>query len=157
MDRVLQPCCVSGWCILLLAGPGVAQTYFTGVTEQAFAPIPYRFGPRALAFGDYNNDGWPDLFLAEDRDTRMGLWQNQGNGRFMDESAVLPADPSVSILGGGSVFGDYDNDGDLDLYVPVGAYVENLILSQKPPAEGTEDHSFFISWSSARVEVSLPL
>lgn len=77
-----------------------------------------------LAWGDYDNDGDPDLFLVNfsgsilDADAaggRHALYRNEGGGRFSDvtERAGLDA-PSY---GQGAAWGDYDNDGDLDLYL----------------------------------------
>jgi hypothetical protein len=109
-------------------GAVVAQPFFEAVTDQAFNSS---YNPaQALSFGDYNNDGWPDLFLAEGRTATgqsklirgVSLLQNEGQGRFADRRDLLPADLAVVAKGAGAVFGDYDNDGDLDLYVPTGAW-----------------------------------
>ncbi|MEZ4706109.1 MAG: FG-GAP-like repeat-containing protein [Caldilineaceae bacterium] len=67
------------------------------------------------AWGDYNNDGWPDLFVTGNEDPNV-LYHNNGDGTFsltpFAESLNLPG-----ILSGGAVWGDYDNDGWKDLYV----------------------------------------
>ena len=112
----------------LLSEPGGAQPLFESVTDQAFSRS-YR-PAIAMTFGDYNNDGWPDLFIAEGRTHSdastsirgIALLHNQGNGRFADRSDLLPADLALPAKGGGAVFGDYDNDGDVDLYVPTGSW-----------------------------------
>jgi hypothetical protein len=118
---------------LLLSGPGAAQTFFTEVAAEAIAGRQTR--ARSIAFGDIDNDGYPDLFLAEDRQpvTRVVLYHNEGNGRFTDQTTAIQEELTPKWKGGGSVFGDYDNDGDLDLYVPVGAYAsdqaeQNILL-----------------------------
>src|ERR1700751_4354529 len=65
------------------------------------------------AVGDYNNDGWPDIYL-----TCLGgnvLYHNNGNGTFTDVTAKAHvADGRWST---GASFGDYDGDGYLDLMV----------------------------------------
>ena len=86
----------------------------------------------SVALGDYNNDGWPDLFLAEysnilgDGGDRIAFLHNDGQGRFALRSSALPSDllkydPKANY---GDTFGtaaaDYDRDGDLDLYLPLG-------------------------------------
>jgi hypothetical protein len=69
--------------------------------------------------GDFNGDGWPDLYVANDA-TPNFLWVNQGDGTFRDE-AVL-AGVAVSQAGApqasmGIAAGDFDADGDEDLVV----------------------------------------
>ena len=84
---------------------------FTDVTQQAGLTKPC-FGMGG-AVGDYNNDGWPDLYL-----TCLGgniLYRNNGNGTFTDVTAKAGvADGRWST---GASFGDYDGDGYLDLMV----------------------------------------
>mgnify|MGYP003730962645 FL=1 len=107
---------------LLTAGPGVAQTLFTDVTEEIGALL---LGSRSTAFGDYDNDGWPDMFHTESVlaiRTRIALMHNEGNGRFANRTGAIEATVTGRKKGGGGIFGDYDNDGDLDLFVPVGAW-----------------------------------
>jgi hypothetical protein len=87
---------------------------FTDVTQQAGLANAgdgnYGMG---VAVGDYDNDGYPDLFV-----TNYGkniLYHNNGDGTFTDVSA------KAGVAGGGwsvsAGFFDYDNDGKLDLFV----------------------------------------
>lgn len=87
---------------------------FEDVSERSgIAGMPGGYG-HGIAVGDYDGDGFPDLFV-----TRLGsyaLYRNQGDGTFSDqtEAAGLAGDrgwPTSSALA------DLDNDGDLDLYV----------------------------------------
>jgi len=85
---------------------------FTDVTEQAGV------GDTGLclgtAFADYDDDGWPDLWVANDFG-RKTLYHNRGDGTFED---VTVASGTLAYGAGMSAsFGDYDNDGRLDLYV----------------------------------------
>ena len=75
------------------------------------------------AVGDYDNDGHIDVFLTgrrgEDRTPFSTLYRNDGLGGFIDvtaESGDLVAN-DISGIHWGNAFFDYDNDGDLDLYV----------------------------------------
>jgi hypothetical protein len=74
-------------------------------------------GPSGCAWADYDNDGDSDLYIV----TRAGergrnlLFQNQGDGTFVEVGAKAGVD--VSAYGQSAFWGDFDNDGNLDLYV----------------------------------------
>jgi len=105
--------------------------FFSDVTEETGlgAPsIPYLgWGTR---FVDYDNDGWLDLLIVNGHlypevDThrlsytyrqRMQVFRNLG-GRFSEASSGLGAALTEPICGRGAAFADYDNDGDLDVFV----------------------------------------
>jgi len=75
-------------------------------------------GSRAAAVGDYNNDGFLDLFVAGANGGESALWLNKGDGTFTrDRRSDAPAQGLRSIAGLASTFVDYDNDGWLDLVV----------------------------------------
>ena len=78
-------------------------------------------------FGDFDNDGYADLFVTNySRETNTLYW-NDGRGRFADFTAHLGLGaPSYLPLGFGTKFMDYDNDGDLDLFVGNGHVVDNI-------------------------------
>ena len=123
--RRLTVLCYVFLCTSLLPGEGEGQTFFIEVTGEA--GLSQEVGSRSQAIGDYDNDGWPDLFsgnaYAEGSSLnsgRMALLHNEGNGTFVDRSAEIQADTSPKFAGGGATFVDYDNDGDLDLFVPIG-------------------------------------
>ena len=100
-----------------------AQPFFTDVTDEIGVPLT---GARSTAFGDYDNDGWPDMFCAENWTAspqgRVSLLHNDGYGRMEEDTGAIEIDLIQSFKGGGSIFGDYDNDGDLDLFVSVGSW-----------------------------------
>lgn len=76
------------------------------------------------AWGDYDNDGWLDLYVTGNLDDNV-LYHNQGDGTF----SVSPFSASLSSHGvrsGGAVWADYDNDGWADLYVV--RYGTNLLF-----------------------------
>lgn len=68
------------------------------------------------ALFDYNNDGWVDIYIANDRTIYNNvLYRNNGNGTFTDVSAGSGADVSIDAMS--TTIGDYNNDGWLDIYV----------------------------------------
>jgi hypothetical protein len=69
----------------------------------------------AASWGDYDNDGDQDVVMSNNVYEYLDLFTNEGNGDFSLESAsVLGRD---TTNGGGAAWADYDNDGDLDLFV----------------------------------------
>jgi len=85
---------------------------FTDVTDKAGIATPCAFA-NGGAIGDYNNDGWPDLYI-----TCWGgnaLYRNNGDGTFTDVTAKAGVADGRNSMG--AAFGDYDNDGFVDLVV----------------------------------------
>jgi hypothetical protein len=67
------------------------------------------------AWGDYDGDGFDDLFVANDNFEANSLYHNNGDGSFTAVSSGPVYTDAASSFGGS--WADYDNDGDLDLYV----------------------------------------
>jgi enediyne biosynthesis protein E4 len=86
---------------------------FTDVTDKAGVGFPcWAMG---ATVGDYNNDGWPDLLVS--CFGGVVLYRNNGDGTFTDVTKMsgLSTDKGWAT---GAVFGDYDGDGFVDLFVP---------------------------------------
>jgi enediyne biosynthesis protein E4 len=97
---------------------------FTDVTDKA--GVGYPCWAMGAVVGDYNNDGWPDLLV-----TCFGgvvLYRNNGDGTFTDvtKQSGLSSDSGWAT---GAAFGDYDNDGWVDLFV---SHYVALSLSNLP-------------------------
>jgi len=87
---------------------------FSDVTAASGLPHPYPATATGAVFFDYDNDGWPDLFVAAARGGDR-LFHNTGGGHFVDVSAAAGIPPGrwASM----AAVADYDRDGFLDLYV----------------------------------------
>jgi hypothetical protein len=84
---------------------------FTEVTVKAGVSND-RWG-YGCAVGDYDNDGWPDLYVTNYGKNR--LYHNNHDGTFTDMAET--AGVSIGTWSAGATFGDYDGDGRLDLFV----------------------------------------
>lgn len=84
---------------------------FSDVTESA--GIANGMLGMGLAVGDYDNDGWPDLYITGYGASK--LYRNSGKGTFTDVTGQ--AGVNNSLWGTSAAFFDYDNDGYLDLFV----------------------------------------
>lgn len=119
-----------GWPDLYVANWG-ANRLFMNVNGEAFVDVTEQAGVgdesngKTASWGDFNNDGYLDLYVANwscspkcgrsfegDRDT---LYRNNGDGTFTDVTRLLGG----KTRGAGFVasFVDYDNDGDVDIYL----------------------------------------
>ncbi|WP_442845741.1 FG-GAP-like repeat-containing protein [Leeuwenhoekiella sp. H156] len=66
-------------------------------------------------WGDYDNDGLPDLFLVHY--LKVQLFQNRGNGYFVEVTEKSGIDQNTNCFLTGATWTDYDNDGFLDLFI----------------------------------------
>jgi hypothetical protein len=104
---------------------------FTDETLNARIGVETRFIQWGTGFADLDNDGWPDVFVATgsvypEIEARLPeyplktprlIFRNLGNGKF--EELIEEAGPGISAAhcSRGCAFGDFDNDGDLDIVV----------------------------------------
>jgi hypothetical protein len=88
---------------------------FEDVTEKAGlsgANLGFSFG---VAIGDYDNDGFEDIFIANAGANT--LYHNNGDGTFIDVTAQSGLTKSANLISVGAAWLDYDNNGLLDLWV----------------------------------------
>lgn len=114
---------------------------FTDVTEAA--GISHRALGLAVAVGDYNNDGTPDLHIANDMEADL-FYHNNADGTFTetaDFNGTGYDENGFPGSGMGNAFGDYNNDGFLDLVVSNASSLP-VILYQNDNAAFFSDVSF---------------
>jgi len=95
---------------------------FTNATAEA--GIIESEPSRGVSWGDYNDDGWPDIYISNYRIRPNYLWQNNKNGTFTNVAVDRGVEGHETVRLGtsyyghtvGSAWADYDNDGDLDLW-----------------------------------------
>ena len=126
-----------GWVDLLLASEGGSPTLFRNDADGTFTDVTAGSGIpiltaddllSAAAAADYDNDGDTDLYLYYDGPNQ--LFANNGDGTFVDvtDTAGVAGLPMWTTA---AAFGDYDNDGHLDLYV--GNYIQEKMFPDHTP------------------------
>ena len=104
---------------------------FSDVTFASGIGINNQYVAWGCAFVDYDNDGWTDIVQVNGhvypeiggheigqsfKNPRL-VYRNMGNGTFKDVSAIMGPGISEKFSSRGAAFGDYDNDGDMDVLV----------------------------------------
>src|SRR6202140_2516020 len=92
---------------------------FEEVSKKAGVDDPEKYYGLGATWGDYDNDGWPDLFVADDA-TPNHLYHNNHNGTFTDEAMVggIALNSEGQALGSmGVTWGDYDHSGRLSMFI----------------------------------------
>ena len=132
--------------------------YFTDMSDAAGLSVDHRFIDWGTGLVDLNNDGWPDIFVASGTvypeldkffparfpsKTPRLIFRNNGDGTFTelgDETG-----PGVSALHNsrGVAFGDFDNDGDLDVLI---------VNRNEPPSLLRNDAPKDNHWMKVRLE-----
>ncbi len=110
---------------------GLGKSGFDDQTFQAGLGRNTRFLGWGIGFADFDNDGWADIFICnghvypEVSETgeesgyreRKVVYRNLGNGKFADVSIEAGPGALEKVAGRGCAFGDFDNDGDIDVLV----------------------------------------
>lgn len=125
-------------------GPDGRPWRLTDVTEQA--GVAQQTNSFATWFFDYDNDGWPDIFVAGYSVESMmdvgafelnkpfhaetsRLYHNNHDGTFTDMAKQTGLDRAILVMGAG--FGDLDNDGWLDVYLGTGESSYEALLPNR--------------------------
>jgi enediyne biosynthesis protein E4 len=121
-----------GWPDLFVANDGIDAYLYHNERNGTFKEIGVVAGmaltaqgrtmaAMCISLGDYDNDGWLDLYISDFQRSSDHLWHNDGKGFFdevSDEAGITRPTHDVLSFGGG--FFDYDNDGWLDLFIANG-------------------------------------
>ncbi len=139
---------------------GVANLLFRQLPDGSFVDVSVKSGIAdasgkglGLAFADFDNDGWPDVFVANDS-VRQSLYHNRGDGTFEDIAVMAGAgydEDGKTFAGMGVDTGDYDNDGYPDV-------VETTLSYQTYPLyRNNGDLSFsYVTKASGVGQITLP-
>jgi len=125
---------------------------FSDVSEKAGVSDPRGYFGLGVAWFDYNDDGWPDLYVANDS-TPNFLYVNQKNGTFKDQA--FPLGVAVSEDGAeqgsmGIALGDYDHSGRFSIFVT------NFSEEYNDLYHNDGDHFTDVSFRSRTAASSLP-
>lgn len=112
---------------------------FTDVTDKAgVGNSPGK--SMGVVFFDFNDDGYQDIYVVNDN-SRNVLYVNNGTGTFTDVGGTLEVDSPLS--GMGVTVGDYDNDGDFDIFSTYTQKDTNILYKNTRMDSGKKkkDHS----------------
>ncbi len=125
-------------------------------TQISGVGMDHTYDNWAAAWGDYNNDGYVDLFVTtRDENQPNQLYKNNGDGTFsLVTSGNIATDVASSLA---AAWGDYDNDGDLDLFVANNIGYGNFLYRnngdgtftsiQNDPAVNDKDYAHGAAWA----------
>lgn len=120
------------------------------LSGAAFSEDGLAQGSMGVAFGDYDHDGWFDVFLTHFSDEYNTLYRNLGDGRFRDVSHSTDlAFPSWRWVGWGTAFGDFDHNGWEDLFV-VNGHVFPQVDDYEAGTRFNEPSQLFLNFGSGK-------
>ncbi|MDD5435193.1 MAG: FG-GAP-like repeat-containing protein, partial [Nitrospira sp.] len=110
------------------------NTFSDVSTYAGISPMENMCG-RGVSWGDYNNDGYQDIYVSNYRLDPNFLWRNNGNGSFTNvaEESGVEGYEQEGMYGHsiGAEWGDFNNDGNLDLFVTNLAHPRYIGISDK--------------------------
>jgi enediyne biosynthesis protein E4 len=135
---------------------------FEDVSESSGVSLVTGRYPMTAVVTDYNQDGWPDIYVACDS-TASILYQNNGDGTFTDvalEAAVAYNEDGQAQAGMGVAIGDYDGDGLLDIFKT--HFADDLPVLYRNMGDGYFedvsraagfDHTRYVQWGTGLVDL----
>jgi enediyne biosynthesis protein E4 len=131
-----------GWPDIVVANDSFPEQLFRNNRDGTFTEVGAgmalsfdedgkTFAGMGVDFADYDNDGWPDVFINSLASQRYALFHNQKGGSFDYVSGSTGISRATSSHSGwGAKFIDFDNDGWKDLFVAQGHVMDNVELTQ---------------------------
>ena len=115
-----------GYMDVFFSGDNTSDVLYHNNRDGTFSDVTATAGIKSLntghgiAWGDYNNDGYLDLYVVRGHLGGVGmtgatLYRNNGNGTFTDVTATAGLTITDNVWA--AAWGDYDNDGNLDIFV----------------------------------------
>jgi len=129
-----------GWPDILVANDNIPEQLFHNLGNGKFEEIAlerglaydedaHAFSGMGVDFADYDNDGWPDVFIGALSNEKYALFRNlQGMFQYVTGRTGV-GEITMTHSGWGLKFIDYDNDGWKDLFVAQGHVMDNIQLS----------------------------
>jgi hypothetical protein len=130
-----------GWPDIVVANDSFPEQLFHNLKNGRFEEVGTRtgmafdedgntFAGMGVDFADYDNDGWPDIFVNSLAKQKYALFHNT-HGAFEYVSGPIGISASSSSHSGwGAKFIDYDNDGRKDLFIGQGHVMDNIEITQ---------------------------
>ncbi len=137
---------LDGWTDVFIANDSMENFLFRNLGDGTFEEMAFLAGVAlgengqaeagmGVAAGDYDNDGWPDLYVTHLDYEFDRLYRNEGGGEFSDATFRAGIGyKTFDVSGFGTRFADLDNDGWQDLFVANGHVLDNVDLFH----EGTQ-------------------
>ena len=137
--------------------------HFTDVTRRAGLETPPQYYGFTVLTGDFDNDGWPDIFIACDSTPSL-YFHNKGNGTFEEiglASGLAVNEDGREQAGMGATAGDYDGDGYLDIFKTNFSNDTNTLyrnlgdgtFRDVTSRAGLAVHTRYVKWGAAFVDV----
>ena len=149
------------FCLFLspILSPAQAEIQFTDVTKEVGIDDKEEYETNnyhslGINWIDFNKDGWPDIFAVNGLNKVPHLYKNKGDGTFTKRDDLLPVLRNDLDMGG-SVFADYDNDGDDDIFIYTD--YEEFLLNGPNEFSGPPDFLLKNKWVENGGAESVPL